>query len=1184
MMSFIRTTITIILLLVTLFSSLVIGQTWMDLLDQADSLASAKQYDSAVVCSKIVLDEIKTENGLYDSTIVDILMKIGGYYQDSQNCVEAEKYFTQSLMVADSVLDPFHPKAASALHNIGIACHRQKRYDQADSLYSEALLCYEQVYGETHPKVAMVLDSRAGLYADLREYKTAESLYVRSIEIWQNTPEPNEMNLAKTLYNLAILKEYQGMYDQVIMLLESALDIRERKLGSNNMAVARVLNNLGRAYGGIDQFVVADSLFRRSLAIREELLGVDHPSVATVLNNLAIICRRTGDYNSALEYYDRAHSIRVSSFGNVHPKVAQSNHNLAIVFRDLGRIEKSEQAHRRAIATLEKTLGRTHPKTGQYIGDLAQVLDEQGRFAEAELLYDSALAIARHAYGREHPNVASVLNDLAITYKKQGRYDKAVAALISSLRIWEKIVGHTSNEIAESYNNLANTYIYLGRFTEAESLYVESIKIRRELLGDWHIDVAVAMDNLAKLYWREERYEEAAPIFQKALEISKQAIGEMHPTVARILKNMANLYRDQRRYEESEPLYQMALDIRTKIYGNDHYEVAVVYDEYCKLHRLQGNLLNALEYARRACRIRRRDLIDNARVLSEEDALSYSQSWHNSVNQYISCYYDIMNTEYSLDETMPDIAIQAKGYVSDEVFERQRSITLESDSTVQNLAKEYYAAKYQLSRMFVRGSGEDVLAYSEKVDSLTQYITSVEASLARHSSIYSGVCHSKDITTNRITSMLPNNSILLEYLKYNYYLLKPDTSITRYLVVILKQDEPAEIEFLGDASDIDPLVQEYREHMQTVSEQGIPPTEQHLEDYRKISRKLYGVLVQPLEKSFSEGDLLLIAPDGLLNMVSFVGIIDNDSRYLIENHAIHYVSSGRDLIRMAKESESTDGLFAFGDPDFNAVPEMRVYSYNDTNGTTSNTVTYALRGNRSGCEKLNTIEVTPLPNTRYEIEVIATQWEEQGLHPISTYYGPEASEEIFKAMAPGNRLIHLATHGYYLDDVCQPAQARNGITSEQDFVGENPLLLSGLFLAGANLHGEGPESISFEDGILTAYEVSAMDLQGTDMVVLSACETGLGSVVTGEGVYGLRRAFQMAGARTILSSLWRVSDAATADFMKLLYETKGDDLAEILAKMYRRKLIDLRKRNQPDHPYNWAAFMAIGDIHTILKK
>ncbi len=225
---------------------------------------------------------------------------------------------------------------------------------------------------------------------------------------------------------------------------------------------------------------------------------------------------------------------------------------------------------------------------------------------------------------------------------------------------------------------------------------------------------------------------------------------------------------------------------------------------------------------------------------------------------------------------------------------------------------------------------------------------------------------------------------------------------------------------------------------------------------------------------------------------------------------------------------------------------------------------------------LNKEPVQSLPGTRSEIEAVGSNWRKQNQNePISIYYGAGASEEHFKQHVSGKRSIHLATHGYFIDANCTN---RSGVSKEnKEVMLENPLLQSGLLLAGANLHGVGADLPGAEDGILTALEVSSLDLRGADLVVLSACETGLGKVEQSEGVYGLRRAFQLAGARTVVSSLWEVPDRETTTFMKILYSQNAKSYPELFQKAAIQRLNELRLRKQSTHPYTWAGFIATGN-------
>ena len=230
----------------------------------------------------------------------------------------------------------------------------------------------------------------------------------------------------------------------------------------------------------------------------------------------------------------------------------------------------------------------------------------------------------------------------------------------------------------------------------------------------------------------------------------------------------------------------------------------------------------------------------------------------------------------------------------------------------------------------------------------------------------------------------------------------------------------------------------------------------------------------------------------------------------------------------------------------------------------------------SGCGDLDDVVLEALPFTRSEVEAVTTAWQASSSDSVIVCLGPMASEERFRLDAPGKQVLHLATHGFLLDGSC-PSNNGQQPFSKGNTTAENPLLLSGLFFAGANRHGAGADSVGAEDGVLTAYEVSAMDLRTVDLVVLSACETGLGKVKNGEGVYGLRRSFQLAGARRVISALWSVPDEFTATMMAQLYSASETPLPERMRDIQLKQIESLRRDGLPDHPFLWAGFILLGD-------
>ncbi len=1014
-------------------------------------------------------------------------------------------------------------------------------------------------------------------------YAYAESVFAMCLRIKERIVGSASPGYATILSDLGRLHRQQGRYYEAESLFVQALSIREKALGPDHPDVAASLNSLGNLWWDQGRLSGAESLYVRALSIRERALGPNHLDVAWSLNNLAGLWNDQGRYSEAEPLFVRAVAIREKVLGPDDLDVAWGLNSLAGLYQKQGRYSEVEPLYERAVAIREKALGPDHPYVATSLGSLAVHYWEQGKYSEAEPLFERALAIREKVLGPNHPSVATILNNLGTMYWDQGRDSEVGPLFERALAIWEKALGPDHRSVAVSLNNLASLRWDQGRYSEAERLEKRALAIWEKALGSDHRDVAFGLSNLATHHFDQGQYSEAEPLCKRALAIWEKALGPDHPDVAFGLSNLAELYREQGEYSEAGPLYERALAIFERALGLDHPNVALCLESFCDLHRRRGERANAIDLARRACKIRHKNLVENSIGLSEKDALTFSQLLRASLSKYLSCCLDLGLTNPATALEAADLVVSCKGQVSDGILERQKSIVGGADSTTLSLAESLRYARFQLAKLFVEGSGEDVSACKSEVDSLDRFSEQLEVELSRRSASFRAYEAYGDVNADRITSLLPRNSALAEYVRYAYYDLEPKRDIPHYLVVVIATDGEPQVVDLGDASQMDSVIGTYRSHMLNVATSGRPPTFVDEQEYRRCAQDLYGKIWQPIEEYVSGRDLIFIAPDGALNMVSFAALIDKDGNYLIEGYPIHYLSAGRDLVRLSGEPTPGTGLLALGAPDYNASASSRLQAPVTQETTITELAYIRTRNVRSGCGRLNDLSLPPLPGTRREVELISSEWKKASQEPASIYFGSDASEERFKKEAHGKRVIHLATHGYFLEGACQPEVHEGSLERggsfgrDAGYVGENPLLLSGLFFAGANLHGEGADRLGFEDGILTAYEVSGMRLEGTELVVLSACETGLGRVEEGEGVYGLRRAFQMAGARTVVSALWPVSDEATVEMMSGFYERRSESIPETIRRIQLEKIRDLRRHGKVDHPYTWAGFIALGD-------
>ncbi len=969
--------------------------------------------------------------------------------------------------------------------------------------------------------------------------------------------------------------------DSAIVIGRLALEETKAEFGGNDTATARVFNRLAVCYfykGAYDQ---ADTLYHGALAIWERVLGPDHPSVANGLSNISLVYYCQARYSEAEQCDMRALAIREKAFGPDHPDVATSLTALASLYVEQARYADAELYYKRALAIREKAFGPENKDVAASLNNLATAYFRETRFAEAEPLFRRSLAICEKILSPDHPYIPKLLSNLAGIYNELRRYAEAEQAFKKVLAIQERAVGPDHPDVATSLFNLANVYTRQERDADAIPLYKRALEIREKALGPDHPDVATTLSCLAMADYYLARYSDAEPLLKRALQIRENTLGPNHPDVALSLNDLAMLYTYQGRYADAESLYQRALGIEEKASGPDNRDVAYFRESYSTHYRVTGQLGPGIAEAAKAFNIRLKNFRDNAYILSEMDALPYSTEIRNDCGSYLSCLLDNGMSAPEYLGQAGNIVLESKGIVSEGIMQRQQALVTEKDSTTLALAESLRSARLQISQLYSEGPGDDTTGlYRSEVDSLARIANDLEAELSRHSASFQRRQDVNNISVARIDSVLPSSTSLVEYLTWDYHQLRPDSLIPRYLALVIDKGKGPKIINLGDASEIEPLVGRYLKHMQGIASGGRQPNAADMLEYRSLSQSIYEKVWKPLENHLRKGQRVFVALDGSLNLVSIAGLMDEKGTYVTEKYILHHLSSGRDLIRLKDQGVEGHGLLAIGDPDFDASIDARMNKTSEpllAAALTSDTE-YQTRNVRSGCGSLSDLKVESLPFTRNEVQEVGLLWQGKGKDSVQLFVGAQATEDAFKTQAPGKRVIHLATHGYYLTGQCaSPLEARRGLGSDQEFVGENPLLQSGLLLAGSNLHGAGCDSAHCEDGILSASEVAGMDLSGTDLVVLSACETGLGEVKSGEGVYGLRRAFQMAGARTVISSLWPVPDQATADVMSQLYGLSNKPIPERLRDLQLAQIKKLRAAGSPDHPFSWGAFIALGD-------
>ena len=750
-----------------------------------------------------------------------------------------------------------------------------------------------------------------------------------------------------------------------------------------------------------------------------------------------------------------------------------------------------------------------------------------GRYAEVDPLLQRALAIRESQLGPDHPDTATSLNNLALLYHSMGRYAEAESLFQRSLAIIEMHLGPDHPDTATSLNNLALLYRSIDRYTEAESLFQRSLAISQAHLGPDHPDTASSLDNLAGLYESMGRYAEAEPLFQRSLAIREAHLGPDHPSTATSLNNFAGLYRAMGRYAEAELLYQRSLAIAQTHLGPEHPDTATSLNNLAVLYWAQGQLQPTFNYLQRGLTVQEAVLIRNLVVGSDANKRDYLATVSVTTDAAISLYLNDLPTNTGAAQLALTTILQRKGRILD-LFTNLRD-QLADDTEAVKLLDELTAASTQLSNLTDNPvpdlSPED---YTAQLNRLQAQVDTLEGQLSRRSEEFAELTTSPSLAD--IRTSLPRGTVLVEFIRYRPLnpSAPPDERFgpPHYAAFLLFPNGTLQGMDLGHAEAIDAAVGNLADSLASSD----TPKFQIKEE----AQTLETLVMTPVRQALGDTTTVFLSPDGALNLIPFEALVDENNNYLVERYQFRYLTSGRDLMRIANTTTSDNPVVLMGDPTFGSTEEPPVSRAKDSTRREIN---------------LEENVFPPLAGTRLEVEGIAQHFPEAQVYLTTT-----ATEAQLKT-AQQPSILHLATHGFFR-------------TTEETL---NPLLQSGLVLAGVTERQSGPE----ENGVLTALEVTSLALRGTQLVVLSACETGLGELSVSEGIYGLRRALVLAGSQSQVMSLWKVDDTATQELMVAYYEKlrAGFPRDQALTDTQREFLLN----PDYDHPYYWAAFIGSGD-------
>ncbi|MCD6017031.1 MAG: hypothetical protein K0S53_152 [Bacteroidetes bacterium] len=1002
--------------------------------------------------------------------------------------------------------------------------------------------------------------------------------------------EKYEKDLDQNLIERSILFDFLGgnafkeqKFDEAVDYFNKAIDIT--KTLNDTLYRAFYLYDLACVYNHVGYYTDAEALFLKSLPSLAAVYGQNSLQYTMRFKVLAEMYVEMGNYpyaksmNDALLYYFKTLN-------------GEKDREYLICLNNDARISQGTGDYTKALDTFKKLLeihGVMNPiDTADYIttiNNTAEAYRLTGNYNEALSLLQKALAIYNSGSKHDELTLATMYNNLGLNYKATGNYHEAEKAYNQSIAIYKKLKLEYSPDYTNSLNNQAELYRNLGRYKQAFDLLLQVIHIRKNSLGTKHQNYANALNNMALVHIDEGSYEAAEPLLLEASAIYKEVLGENHPFYANGLNSLSMLYAHLKRYKESEELKQQALTIIKNTVGTEHERYAYFLGGTVTLYDILGKYDQAIENIEISNAIIKQKFgekhisyIDgrfnlayfqwkkknykkaealfleslNAykeqfnkyfESMSEAEQLSYYTILGNrfdSFDSFVMSYTKLFPQEdhNELLATCFNYQLFIKSLLLNKSVNTRKNILNSNDTALVNSYNRWINIKQQLAGTFrdldFQGSYWDMTRLEEEANRLEQF-------LKNKSALFSG---NNSKTYKDIQARLKASEAAITIIRQD--IRKNDSSsVVEYVALVLRKDKP--YPSLVRISKTKEFESDYIiDYINKIYDRE--------EDFLSYNR-----FWKPLAMQLTGVTNVYLSTDGIYNQVNLYTLKDPVThKYVLDEFNISILPNLNYIFNETK-SNPLNNAELFGFPD---------YEYDFSKKISIPVSSEALAVNRYGAAKL-----IPLPGTKTEVENISGYLKDVNWN-VNVYQKEQASEEqLKKAVSP--KVLHIATHGFFLSDVDKEDKSMMGFESTK--LKMNPLLRSGIMLAGASAVAKDTSNNQVEqDGIFTAYEASLLNLTNTDLVVLSACETGLGVDINNQGVYGLQRAFYIAGAKNLIMSLWQVDDDATMTLMSEFYKEWGiNPRQQTITKAFKKAQREVRKKYP--HPYYWGAFTLLGN-------
>ncbi len=968
--------------------------------------------------------------------------------------------------------------------------------------------------------------SKADEYLDQRDWESAIEILEEIYSQYGNSPATLEYSTA--VCNLGYAYWELGDLDRAKNYLVEGINIKRGLSETHDVSYSTALRTLGQVLQYQGSFDQARIFLQESVNVIEINFGKNNHDYVVALGELANFLNVTGSYSDAYNLYLQAHQISTLIHDENTPEYAEVCASLGRISTKNGEFVEAEKYLQTSIE-IYKDLGEEYVvEYAEALESLGVLFEVEGKYADSERILLQTLEIKQNIPNLDEQLLIETLNDLGILYQHLGNLEKAEDYFTQVHDRCLISLGKEHSYYGVAINNLAAIAEKKEEFEKARTLFAEALQIYQRVYGKNHPLYADALNNLASTESELGLYDDAQQNYNEVVVLDRVIYGENHPHYATTLNNYGILLFRKGDHHLAEDLYLEALKIRKNSLGENHPAYARTLENIGLYYYAENKPLLAEEYFREAIEVQKDQIKTVFPALTENERQAFYETINYDIERYNHVAIELAGNDPSIIGYVLNNQIQTKAILLNTSEKVRRGILNSGDNQLVEDYKQWTFLKNKLVRYYHVGIAK-MAEYGLNVEELEEEIDVLEKKIVNTYEDFD-ILPNVNVTWQQIQQKLEPGEAVVEVLKIRDFdqneidknLIFGFSEESSYLAIIIKSgNAPLEYVLMESGLALEQL--HYLYYSNSLKYQ-ITDLDSYKYFWKEIDKKLKNI------------DQVYLSPDGIYHKINPNILRPSKDKFVIDNYYVNLITNCSDMIVGNGDSEEFKRAYLIGNPKFNL-------------------------GNRE--EILNR-----LPGAKEEVSQISTLLKKDENWDVRIFTDDKATEARIKSYYQP-RLLHIATHGFFAD-------GQDAITSRLLPKYSHPLFKSGIYLAGVEnsleSYNQGRPNDPYNDGVLTAYEAMNLNLDKTDIVILSACNTGLGDVENGQGVYGLQRAFMVAGARNLILSLEEVDDLATQKLMGYFYKyyENNDEINDALKKA------QLEVRKEYEDPLVWGSFILIG--------